>query len=268
MSDRAISIFDGLGLEIAAQRAGMYFKSAPDLGGFAGCRWWLSTLASKNCDRFGVQLMTPSTQPNTMFFVENGLRDRFKKKISGQRVEWYREVDFLVCGAPDMAALKSTQQEVLQVFEDAKSRDMGKSDTHVCNDIAPQSDASSVIFNSFTPTFSYRVTNGQPADETVLDEALWEASGVTYARTNGQTVVYVGKCDGPLKSRIKDHLRRLTRYTKPKDIAYRDWAENRTITIYAHRPPPTNYLGLSVPVHVGLEQALIDEINPHFVSRR
>ena len=129
-------------------------------------------------------------------------------------------------------------------------------------------DTKSVIFGSFTPVYRYRVEDGKPVGGEVLDEDLWNASGVVYARTNLQEIIYIGKTDRALKYRIKEHLGYIPKYNKPKDIAYRDWAEGKTITIYAHKPKGVDYLGLSIPIHVGLEHALINEINPAFVSRK
>jgi hypothetical protein len=132
----------------------------------------------------------------------------------------------------------------------------------------PEQQIQSVVFNTFTPTFSYRVKNGLPIEGKVLDEDIWNAAGVVYARTHEQDIVYIGKTNGRLKSRIKDHLRRIPKYEKAIDIEYRDWAEGKTVTIYAHKPENKSYLGLSIPIHVGLEHALIDDIKPRFVSRK
>ena len=128
--------------------------------------------------------------------------------------------------------------------------------------------ALSVVFNSFAPVFRYRVQNGKPIKETVLNEELWQSDEIVYARTHKRTISYIGKTNGTLKSRVQDHLRRIPKYSKPKDLDYRDWAEGKTITIYAHKPKSKNYLGLRVPIHAGLEHTLIDEIKPPFVSRK
>ncbi len=124
------------------------------------------------------------------------------------------------------------------------------------------------IFSFFVPTYQYRVCKGQSVDGKVLSEKLWNSTGVVYARTYRKEVVYIGKTDGPLKRRVKDHLQRITRYTKQKDIDYREWAEGKTVTIYAYQPEKAYRLGLPVPTHVGLEHTLIDEIKPKFVSRK
>ena len=128
--------------------------------------------------------------------------------------------------------------------------------------------AQSVVFKSFSPVFRYKVKNGLPLEEEIIDEELWQSDGVVYARTHKQEIVYIGKTNATLKSRVQDHLRRIPKYSKPKDLSYRSWAEGKTITIFAHKPKNKNYLGLSVPIHTGLEHALIDAIKPTFVSRR
>ena len=128
--------------------------------------------------------------------------------------------------------------------------------------------AQSVVFKSFSPVFRYKVKNGLPLEEEIIDEELWQSDGVVYARTHKQEIVYIGKTNATLKSRVQDHLRRIPNYSKPEDLRFRRWAEGKTITIFAHKPKNKNYLGLSVPIHTGLEHALIDAIKPTFVSRR
>jgi hypothetical protein len=132
----------------------------------------------------------------------------------------------------------------------------------------PQINYKSVIFNSFVPAYQYCVKHGKPVSGKVLNEDIWDAAGVVYARTHKQEIVYIGKTNATLKSRVQDHLRRIPNYSKPEDLRFRRWAEGKTITIFAHKPKNKNYLGLSVPIHTGLEHALIDAIKPTFVSRR
>jgi hypothetical protein len=124
------------------------------------------------------------------------------------------------------------------------------------------------IFNFFSPTFRYFVRNGKPVDQEILDEKLWNSSEVVYARSDGQEIPYIGKTDGKLRGRIKDHLRLIPKFTKEKDIKYREWAEGKTITIYAYQPDKVECLGLPIAVHVGLEHALIDAIKPWAVARK
>ena len=124
------------------------------------------------------------------------------------------------------------------------------------------------LFDKFRAVLSYEVEDGKPINAKVLDERLWGASGVVYARVHRGEIVYVGKADGQLGKRMKDHLRRIPLYSKEKDIKFREWAEGKTITIYAHQPKPVKVLGLVVSAHAGLERALIDEFKPRFVARR
>ncbi len=126
----------------------------------------------------------------------------------------------------------------------------------------------SVVFDLFTPVYRYKVVNKKTCNEKILDESLWNTSGTVYIRAYRKSIVYVGKTNGPLRVRIRDHLRRLLKYEKQKDIEYRNWAENKTITIYAYHPNKIKRLGLSIPIHHGLEHALIDAIKPKFVSRK
>ena len=128
--------------------------------------------------------------------------------------------------------------------------------------------ARAIVLNSFTPVFRYKVENGHPIKEKILNEELWQSDGVVYARIHRKEIAYIGKTNSTLKGRIKDHLRRMPNYSRSKDIEYRDWAEGKTITLYAHKPNNKDYLGLSVPIHTGLEHALIDAIKPPFVSRK
>ena len=76
--------------------------------------------------------------------------------------------------------------------------------------------AQSVVFKYFVPVFRYKVQDGQPINEEVLDEELWQSDGVVYARTDKKTIAYIGKTNGTLKSRVKDHLRRIPKIFKAK----------------------------------------------------
>ncbi len=130
--------------------------------------------------------------------------------------------------------------------------------------------AYSVIFNSFSPTYRYRIENGKPVHREVLNEELWKSSGVVYARVNEmeREAVYIGKTDNRLSVRIADHLRRIPQYSRKKDIDFREWAEGKTVTIYAYKPKKVRRLGISISTHAGLESALIDSIKPMFVARK
>ncbi len=355
----------------------------------------MTSLKRGGCDRFGLQF-NQRVDPDTVRSIENALTDKYSRKTSGDRIELYREINYLSDGSPDMDAIRSIHQELLSALESAKknienstspkslkfnislfnswghtiefdgiemryeyrcqygptktrlflleNRDWdefvsqierlgvwnwedsydnlcldgkswsleiehggrhlschgsnaypgvkgtkyGKNFTSFLEAISqligddgiasershyvPEQvqDAQSIVFNSFTPTYQYRIKNGQPVEEKILDEKQWEAAGVVYARADAKTksIVYIGKTDGPLKDRVNDHLRRIPGYTKPKDTDYRDWAENKIITIYAHQPKRKSCLGLSIPIHSGLEHALIDAIDPKFVSRK
>jgi hypothetical protein len=48
--------------------------------------------------------------------------------------------------------------------------------------------------------------NKKPQDIKILDQTLWQKSGVVYARTYRNKVVYIGSTDGRLSRRIGAHL--------------------------------------------------------------
>ena len=127
---------------------------------------------------------------------------------------------------------------------------------------------SSIIFENFQPVYRYKVKNGRPVNKEVIDHDLWGARGVVYARVHGKSVVYIGKTDGSLRGRIRTHLRGFPHAKQGMSPHYRKWAEGKTITIFAHKPEPITYLGLSVPIHTGLEYALIERVEPKFVARK
>lgn len=127
---------------------------------------------------------------------------------------------------------------------------------------------SSFIFENFQPVFKYKMKNGRPVNERVIDPDLFGARGVVYARVHGKSVVYIGKTDGSLRARINRHLSGFPDGKTGRVVQYREWAEGKTITIFAHKPEPITYLGLSVPIHTGLEYALIERVEPKFVARK
>jgi hypothetical protein len=396
MRDRAECIFAAINSEIAATRAGRFFKSKPIIAKAEGFRWWLTTLKSKGVDRFGLQIMTSTAEPRIVHLVRDALRENFFEKISGNRVELYKEVSSLPDDTPDIEAIQSIHEEILnlilEVIDKSKpttlpksfqfsidkfkrgrqsiqcrgselhftnDKDYGPSQDHILNPSeeeweefwkqlqrlgvwewkdsyynlccdgtswsleaehegrrvtsgggnsypgvkgtnygktftsflkalnqlvgeeiipvnqypntpTPHEFSSKIILNSFTPAYQYRIKNGDPVAGKILDEKLWCSAGVVYARVceKVRDIVYIGKTDGKLKGRILDHLRRITEYTKPRDIEYREWAEGKTVTIYAHKPKKVNCLGMTISTHAGLESALIDSINPKFVFRR
>jgi len=136
------------------------------------------------------------------------------------------------------------------------------------NPTKPERIADFDLFDAFIPVFRYRVHQAEPVDQEVLNKEMWNAEGVVYAlRANG-TILYIGSTRGRLRTRIKDHLRRMPKYTREKDRSYRAAVEGLTVTIYAHQPPNLDYMGLSVPMFVGLEHSLIDRLRPQFVARR
>ncbi len=100
-----------------------------------------------------------------------------------------------------------------------------------------------------------------------MDEELWHATGVVYARMYRGNPVYIGSTDGVLGNRILRHIKHLHEYSGGKAAEYRRWAKGRRITIVAYHPPLVNLLGRQIAVHRALEVALIREFKPRFVSR-
>ena len=113
----------------------------------------------------------------------------------------------------------------------------------------------------------YRVKNRKACDRIVFNESLWQSSGVVYARTWRKKVLYIGKADGKLSRRIAEHFRRIPKYVKSKDVNYRKWANGKTITIWAFKPKSVKLFGLRIPIHAGVEAALIKKFKPPYVSR-
>ena len=44
----------------------------------------------------------------------------------------------------------------------------------------------------FRPVLTYLMKEGKPEQTTVLDEEIWNCSGVVYARTHEAKIVYIG----------------------------------------------------------------------------
>jgi hypothetical protein len=294
---RAEFVFENLGLSIATTTAGQYFKSENGrVNCEVGLRWWFAP--KQDVDRMGVQFLRRTANPDILNAASNFVG--FHKKQGDRHFEIYREFQFMSDGTPDIAEIKATKLELLELLKKNEGKSLKNSGSYISARqtgfgkvftdfllafyslvseklflFAPympkrsrKDHAQSVVFKSFVPAFRYKVENGLPLEEEIIDEELWQSDGVVYARTDKKAIAYIGKTDGPLKSRVRDHLRRLPNYTKPKDIAFRVWAEGKIITIYAHKPNNKNYLGLSVPQHLGLEYALIDAIQPQFVARK
>ena len=94
----------------------------------------------------------------------------------------------------------------------------------------------SIIFDHFTKAFQYQVIDGKIINKIILNDDIWEADKVVYARTSKREIVYIGKTDGKLKSRMNGHIRLFDNYTKQRDLDYKSWSEGKTITIYAYKP--------------------------------
>jgi hypothetical protein len=125
----------------------------------------------------------------------------------------------------------------------------------------------------FRPVYQYVMRQGKPQDMKILDELLWQSSGVVYARIYEGKVVYIGSTDGRLSSRIGRHVRDISTSMNGTAPRFREWAEGKQITIVAYQPPAVKLLGRSMLVHRAVEVALIAEFaRPEeadwFVARR
>lgn len=97
----------------------------------------------------------------------------------------------------------------------------------------------------------------KPQRVKVLYRKLWQQSGVVYARTYQNKVVYIGVTDGVLSKRINRHLRGIPRSMAGTAPRYRKRAEGKQITILSYKPPPVKLLGLKMQMHRAIEAALI-----------
>jgi hypothetical protein len=109
----------------------------------------------------------------------------------------------------------------------------------------------------FRPVCQYVMRDKKLQDFKVLDEKLWQQSGVVYARTYRNKVVYIGSTNRTLSKRIDQH-RRLASHSRLVE-RYRKWAEGKKIIILAYKPAPIKLLGLETSVHRGIETALISK---------
>lgn len=92
--------------------------------------------------------------------------------------------------------------------------------------------------------------------EHVLNQKLWKARCVVYARVCGKSdVVYIGKADSTLRTRMTAHIKGFPR--SPNSKAYRKYVNGKTVTIFAYKPRVLRRFGLRVPIHGSIEAALI-----------
>jgi hypothetical protein len=116
----------------------------------------------------------------------------------------------------------------------------------------------SMLFpEEFRPVCRYVMKNGKASDIQILDQELWQQSGVVC--TCDGKVVYIGTADGRLSRRIGAHLKGIVESARGTAPQYRKWAEGKQITIVAYRPTPVMVLGREVKIHRALEAALIVE---------
>ena len=110
---------------------------------------------------------------------------------------------------------------------------------------------------SFRPVCQYVMRNKKPQHIKILNQKLWQQSGVVYARTYRKKVVYIGVTDGRLSRRLGAHLNGISTSMRATAPRYRKWAEGKRITILAYKPPPVKLLGQKMDMHRAIEAALI-----------
>jgi len=83
-------------------------------------------------------------------------------------------------------------------------------------------------------------------------------------------VLYVGKADSMLGTRLKAHTRGVFDKEPAQQMAsdYKDYIRGHTVTIWAHAPKRVKICGMDVYPHAGLESAMIERYKPRFVLRR
>jgi hypothetical protein len=117
----------------------------------------------------------------------------------------------------------------------------------------------------FRPACRYTVSGGQPSVFETLDPALMAARGVVYARVVDGEILYIGKSDGKLASRMGEHRRLMI--ARKNQRGYLECVEGRQVTILAYHPPLVRMLDRDIAVHRSIESALITEFKPRFVKR-
>ena len=78
--------------------------------------------------------------------------------------------------------------------------------------------------------------NKKPQHVKILDQKLWQQSGVVYARKYRNKIVYIGSTDRRLSLRIGAHLSLISTSMHATAPRYRKWAEGKRITILAYKP--------------------------------
>ena len=120
----------------------------------------------------------------------------------------------------------------------------------------------------FRPVLQYVMRDGCPQEYKEFDDKLLEEDGVVYARIiNGGHPVYIGSTNGKLSKRLKAHLQGIKKPRTSNVEEYKEFAEGKTVIIYAYKPESMTALGRKISIHRGLEEALIEEFKPRFTKR-
>jgi hypothetical protein len=120
----------------------------------------------------------------------------------------------------------------------------------------------------FRPVLQYVMRDGRPLEDKVLNNKLWDESGVVYVRIVNGEPVYIGSTNGKLSTRLKAHLQGIGKPRSSHATKYREFVEGKTVTIYAYKPEQMKVLRREISVHRGLEAALIEEFNPEYTKRK
>ncbi len=128
-----------------------------------------------------------------------------------------------------------------------------------------------VLPSEFKPTFEYSVVDGRMVNEKEINHDMLNATGVVYARVCNGRVLYIGRSDGKLRSRINLHRKYVNGENRDliqKLECYRKCVEKMTVVIHAYKPDTTYVCGRIVHLHGSLEEALIKEFKPMFNGSR
>jgi 5-methylcytosine-specific restriction enzyme A len=117
-------VFKNLGLEIISTAGnGSYFKGEIGINGLSGFRFWIHPKPSQSLDCFGLQVMTKTADVDALSDVSKHLVEDFTKKTSGpEKVEIFKEINFLPDGNPDITAIVQTYEQIMRVINVVQSR--------------------------------------------------------------------------------------------------------------------------------------------------
>jgi excinuclease UvrABC nuclease subunit len=130
--------------------------------------------------------------------------------------------------------------------------------------------------DGFQKVLCYRVdADGRMSNHKVLDDDLWKKPNSVYMRVlDDGEVLYVGKCDSMLETRLKSHMKGVFEKELTTDARgerareYKERVQKHSVTIWAYAPDSICLCGMKVYPHVGLESAMIKKYKPRFTFRQ